>query len=135
MMTDPIADMLTRLRNAAAVRKPEVVLPFSKLKFSIGEILKHEGYVKDVEKVPAKPGSAIFDLRIILKYDKTGVSALQHLKRISKPGRRVYQKYSDLSGHVSFGRGLVILSTPQGLMTASKAKTQKIGGEVLCEIH
>ncbi len=134
-MTDPIADMLTRLRNAAAVRKPEVVLPYSKLKFRIGEILKHEGYVKDVEKVPARPGSAIFDMRVILKYDKTGVSAFQQLKRISKPGRRVYQKYSDLSGRASSGRGLVIISTPQGLMTARDAKTQKVGGEVLCEIH
>lgn len=134
MMTDPIADMLTRIRNAVSVRKEEVVLPFSKLKFRIGEILKQEGYVVAVEKVPRKIGSS-FEIRVVLKYDKTGSPALQYLKRVSKPGRRVFKGYRDIPARATGGRGLVIISTPQGVMTASEAKKEKLGGEIICEVY
>lgn len=134
MMTDPIADMLTRIRNAAAVRKGEVVLPFSNLKFRIGEILKREGYVAEVEKVPMKAGSS-FEIRVVLKYDKSGSPALQYLKRVSKPGRRVFLGYRDVPARATGGRGLVIISTPQGVMTTSEAKKEKLGGEIICEIY
>jgi small subunit ribosomal protein S8 len=127
MITDPISDMLTRIRNAQAVKKPEVVLPYSKLKFSIGKILEKEGYVRSVEEVQDDRA-----LRIVLKYQKNQ-PVIRSLKRVSKPGRRVYAKANELPRVLS-DIGVAIISTPNGLMTNKEARARKLGGEVICEV-
>lgn len=133
-MTDPIADMLTRIRNALAVGKPEVVLPFSKIKFAVAEILKQSGYVKKVEKIEkGTQGNKFDDMKIILKYQGTQ-SAITNLKRISKPGRRVYVSKDKLPVVLN-SLGIAVISTPQGVMTNKDAKKNNLGGEVLCEIY
>lgn len=129
MMTDPIADMLTRVRNGALVRKREVVVPFSKLKLALATILLKAGYLGAVEQVTS-PQPAIL---IKLKYEG-GTSAIAHAARISKPGARHYVKNDDLAP-VLGGYGLRIISTSQGLMTDAEARAKKLGGEVLCEIY
>ncbi|MFA6410540.1 MAG: 30S ribosomal protein S8 [Candidatus Buchananbacteria bacterium] len=131
-MTDPIADMLTRVRNALAVRKPEVVLPFSKIKMAIAEILKQHGYVKQVEKIE-NPGTKFNEIRIVLKYNGKE-PAIENLKRISKPGRRVYVSKDKLPVVLN-SLGIAIVSTPQGLMTNKEAKKKNLGGELICEIY
>lgn len=129
MMTDPISDMLTRLRNALAVKKAEVVLPYSKLKHKIAEILVKEGYLVKVVKTKSK-----FDeLKLVLKYENKN-SAIRNLKRISKPGCRIYVGKDNLP-KVLNNLGIAILSTSKGLLTANEAKRQKLGGEVICEIY
>lgn len=128
-MTDPIADMLTRIRNAVAVKKPEVVLPYSKLKFNLAKILERESYVGKVEKVE---NGKFSELKIGLKYTEIG-STIRHIRRISKPGQRIYLSGKDLP-HVLNGYGLAILSTSQGIMTNKEARRQNIGGELMCEI-
>lgn len=132
-MTDPIADMLTRIRNAMAVSKPEVVLPYSKLKFNIAQILKDSGYVKNVEKIDTGASSVAGDLKIVLKY-KGKESAISNLKRISKPGRRVYASKDELPVVLN-NLGIAIISTSQGLMTNKQAKKSNLGGEIICEIY
>jgi len=133
-MTDPIADMLTRIRNALAVRKPEVVLPFSKIKFGIAEILKEKGYIKNVEKVEkGSNGNNYDEIKIILKY-QGAQPAITSLKRISKPGRRVYAAKDELP-KVLNSLGIAIISTSHGLMTNKEAKKHQLGGEVICEIY
>lgn len=136
-MTDPIADMLTRIRNASAAKKSEVVLPMSKIKYSIAKILEKEGYVGsvNVEKSEAKKNkSFVFDeLKIALKYDN-GKSVISSLKRISKPGLRVYVNRDELP-RVLNNLGIAIISTSQGLMTNKEARRKNIGGEVVCEIY
>jgi small subunit ribosomal protein S8 len=137
-MTDPIADMLTRIRNASAVNKAEVVLPMSKIKYNIAKILEQEGWIKSVELV--KGGSKgvknnNFDrLKIVLKYKKNGKSYISHLEKISKPGLKIYVK-KDKIPKVLNGYGIAIISTPKGLMTNNQARSSKIGGEVLCHIY
>lgn len=132
-MTDPIADMLTRIRNAMAVNKPEVVLPFSKMKMAVAEILKETGYVKNVEKIAKGAGQSYDQLRIVLKY-KGKEPAISNLKKISKPGRRVYVSKEKLP-IVLNNLGIAIISTPQGLMTNNDARKKNLGGEVICEIY
>ncbi len=128
-MTDTIADMLTRIRNAVAVKKPEVVLPFSKIKFNIAKLLEQENYVEKVEKVK----SGQFDeLKIVLKYSEQG-PAIHHLRRISRPGQRIYVSGQDLP-QVLNGYGSAIISTSRGVMTSQMARKQNIGGELMCEI-
>ncbi|MBI2552322.1 30S ribosomal protein S8 [Candidatus Uhrbacteria bacterium] len=133
MMTDPIADMLTRIRNASLARKTEVSLPYSKIKFAIAEILLKEGYILSAEKVRSRIGS-FDDLQVVLKYGEGKKNAIHILKRISKPGSRIYMGHADLkkSGVV---RGFRIVSTPQGLMTDKEAIKRKLGGEIICEIY
>jgi small subunit ribosomal protein S8 len=131
-MTDPIADMLTRIRNAVTVKKTETMVPFSKIKFGIAEILKKEGFITDVEKVE-QPEVTGAQMRIVLKYKKDQ-PVLRGIKRISKPGRRVYYSYSDIP-RVLPSLGMMIISTSQGLMTNIDAKKTKVGGEVICEIY
>lgn len=134
-MTDPIADMLTRIRNALAVRKPEVILPFSKIKLAIAEILEKEGFVKKVEKIGGGSKDNKFDqIKIILKYLGPKQPAITSLKRVSKPGRRVYATKDELP-IVLNGLGIAIISTSQGLMTNKQAKKAGLGGEVICEIY
>lgn len=133
-MTDPIADMLTRIRNALAVRKPEVVLPFSKMKLAIAEILQEENYVKEVEKITkGVSGSNHDEIKIVLKY-LGSQPAITSLERISKPGRRIYATKDNLPVVLN-NLGLAIISTSQGVMTNKKAKEKNLGGEVICEIH
>ena len=134
-MTDPIADMLTRIRNAMAVKKPEVVLPFSKVKLSIAEILKNTGYVSSVAKIEkGAEGNTHEQLRIVLKYVGGKEPAISNLKRISKPGLRIYAGKGELP-IVLNNLGIAIISTPQGMMTNKEAKKQNLGGEVICEIY
>ncbi|MCH8741490.1 30S ribosomal protein S8 [Patescibacteria group bacterium] len=128
-MTDPIADMLNRIRNAQAVSHQTVNIPFSNLKYEIAEVLKKHGFVEKVEKKGKKINKTI---EIILKYDgKTPV--ISGLKRISKPGQRIYKGSKELR-RVRGGYGIAIISTPKGLMTNKEARRRKIGGEVLAEI-
>lgn len=128
--TDPIADMLTRIRNTVPLKKEKVVIPFSKLKFEIAKILEKEGYVKTVEKSEGNFAT----INIELKYTSNKESVIQNLKRISKPGRRVYVEYQKIP-RVLNGLGMAIISTSTGLMSDKEAKKKKIGGEVICEIY
>ena len=129
MMTDTIADMLTRIRNAQRARKTNVTMPFSKLKLAIAEVLTREGYIGEVEKtIDSKP-----QLVIALKYNGTK-PMIQEITRLSKPGHRMYRAATELPTVLN-GYGLAIVSTSRGLMTASEAKKLGLGGEVLCSIY
>jgi small subunit ribosomal protein S8 len=128
-MTDPIADMLTRIRNAVAVKKPEVVLPYSKLKFNVAKILELENYVGKVEKLT---NGKFDELKVELKYTPNG-PAIRHIKRLSTPGQRLYINGKELP-RILNGYGLAIVSTSKGIMTNKEAKRQNIGGELMCEI-
>ncbi|MFQ6049941.1 MAG: 30S ribosomal protein S8 [Candidatus Paceibacterales bacterium] len=128
-MTDPIADMLTTIRNAQAVLHPTVVVPFSKLKFEIAKILQKEGFVGQVEK--RGRGVKKF-IKITLKYDGKN-PVISGLKRISKPGQRIYLGAIQIKP-VKGGDGIAIISTSKGLVTNKEARKQKIGGEIICEI-
>jgi len=129
-MTDPIADMLTRIRNAAHARHRRVDVPASRMKSAIAKILVDEGYVQAVRNVEVKPQGKI---RIFLKYDENDGSVIQGIERVSKPGRRVYVS-SDNLPRVMGGYGISILSTSQGLMTGLNARQKGIGGEVVCQV-
>ncbi len=131
-VTDPIADMLTRIRNATMVQHRQVVMPTSKMREAIARILMDEGFVEDYDVIPAKPQPI---LRISLKYTRTkrSESVITGLKRVSKPGRRVYFGRRDLPW-VRSGLGVAIVSTPKGVMTAQQARRQHVGGEVLCYV-
>jgi len=137
-MTDPIADMLTRIRNASAVRKAEVSMPMSKIKHEIAKILKQEGWIQDVRVVKAqgeKNKAAKFDeLVLSLKYKKSGKPVITSLKRISKPGLRIYSNKDNLPVVLN-GFGIAVISTHRGLMTNIQAKGEGLGGEVVCEIY
>ena len=128
-MTDPVADMLTRIRNAAAARHTRVLIPASKMKLSIARVLKEEGYVKDIEILKDNPQGT---LRLTLRYVEKRPVVTQ-LKRVSKPGLRVYTKRTDIP-RVRGGLGIAILSTPRGLMTGTNAYKQGLGGEVVCYV-
>lgn len=129
MFTDPISDMLTRIRNASMARKTEVLVPLSKIKFEIAKLLKHEDYVVSVEEV--KQGN-MPNIKIVLKYDSSK-PAISHIQRVSTPGRRVYVKKEAVPTILN-GLGVAILSTPQGLMTNKQAKRAGVGGELMCEV-
>ena len=128
-MSDPIADMLTRIRNAQGVQKASVVMPSSKLKVAIAKVLKDEGYIDDYA-VQEDGGKA--QLSIGLKY-YAGRPVIVRIERVSKPGLRVYKGRSDIP-QVMNGLGVAIISTPQGLMTDRKARATGVGGEVLCYV-
>ncbi|MFA6466897.1 MAG: 30S ribosomal protein S8 [Patescibacteria group bacterium] len=128
-MTDPIADMLTRIRNAVAVKKPEVVLPYSKLKFNVAKVLEAENYVGKVTKIT---NGKFDELKIELKYTEKG-PAIRHIKRLSSPGQRIYSAGKELP-YILNGYGVAIISTSKGVMTNKEAKRQNIGGELMCEI-
>jgi small subunit ribosomal protein S8 len=130
MMTDPIADMLTRIRNAVRVERPHVQIPASKVKRGLAEVLKREGYIWDWEEVQAEPAS---QLRIYLKYGPNGEKVIRHIKRVSKPGRRVYSGAADLRPILN-GLGISIISTSRGVVSDREARQRKLGGEVLCEL-
>lgn len=130
MLTDPISDMLARLRNAMIARKKILSVPASKLKMEILRILKEEGYIEDFKYVEEKPQARI---EIFLKYDENKRPVIAGLRRISKPGKRVYHGYQKLP-KVMDGLGIAIVSTSQGIMTDHEARKKRIGGEVICEI-
>jgi len=129
MMTDPISDMLTRVRNALAVNKTEIVLPFSKIKHEIAKVLKKEGYLEDVEKVEDR----FAKLKIVLKYQEDNKPAILHIKRVSKPGRRVYVAKEDIP-YILNDLGIAVMSTSRGIMTNKQARRARMGGEVICEV-
>jgi len=133
MMTDTIADMLTRIRNAVTVEHSHVDIPHSRLKFGVAEVMKREGYIWDFEVVQAEDGKSAPTLRVHLKYGPNGERVIQHVKRISTPGRRVYRR-ANLLKPVLNGLGINILSTNRGVMSDREARQNNIGGEVLCEI-
>ena len=136
-MTDPIADMLTRIRNAFLVNKQELVVPMSKIKYEIAKILKREGFISDVEifKAQGLKKNGVFDeIKIVLKYKKNGKSVITKLKRISKPGLRVYANKDKLP-KVLNNMGIAIISTSKGLMTNKEARKQNLGGEIICEVY
>ena len=130
MMTDPIADMLTRIRNAVRVEKQFVDLPFSNLKKNIAEVMKREGYIRDFQLVEAQPVNL---LRIQLKYGPNGERVIRHIQRVSKPGCRVYSAAADLKPVLN-GLGVSVVSTSKGLLSDREAKNQQVGGEIICEI-
>jgi small subunit ribosomal protein S8 len=130
MMTDPIADMLTRIRNAVRVERPHVDIPLSKVKRGLAEVLKREGYIWDWEEMSEKPSS---HLRVHLKYGPNGERLIRRIRRISKPGRRVY-KGADGLKPVLGGLGISILSTSRGVISDREARQRRLGGEVLCEV-
>ncbi|MDP4038924.1 MAG: 30S ribosomal protein S8 [bacterium] len=128
-MTDPIADMLTRVRNAVKVGKSSILVPYSKIKFSIAKILVKNGYLSDIRLT--KDGNFQI-LELIIEYDKQKKS-ISRLERISKPGRRVYIKTKEIK-KVFGGEGIAILSTPKGIMTGYEAHSLGIGGELICKV-
>ncbi|MBI3891557.1 MAG: 30S ribosomal protein S8 [Candidatus Wallbacteria bacterium] len=129
-MTDPIADMMTRIRNANRMFKAAVDIPSSRLKIKIAEILKDEGFINDfkIESADEKP-----TLKVFLKYTPNRIRALNGMKRISKPGLRVYVKRDSIP-KVLGGLGIAILSTPDGLMTDKLSRRKGVGGEVICYV-
>jgi small subunit ribosomal protein S8 len=130
VMSDPIADMLTRIRNANVVRHETVELPASKVKKQIAEILKSEGFIRDAEYIEDSKQGII---RIFLKYGPNNERVITGLKRISKPGLRVYTKSTEVP-RVLGGLGIAIISTSQGIMTDKQARQSKAGGEVVCYV-
>jgi small subunit ribosomal protein S8 len=127
-MTDPIADMLVRIKNAAAVRKPTVKMPSSKIKTAIAGVLKAEGYILDFRTSETGPGKT--ELELVLKYYE-GKPVIERLERFSRSGRRQYRGKSEIP-KVLGGLGVAIISTSKGIMTDSQARQQGVGGEVLC---
>lgn len=131
MMTDPISDMLTRIRNAGMARARVVEMPRSNMKFAVAKIMQGEGFLSGVESY--EDGNKPM-IRLTLKYDESGSSAISSITRVSKPGQRVYVKSTDL-GRVRSGMGFTIVSTPNGLMTGREAKKRHLGGELICEVY
>jgi small subunit ribosomal protein S8 len=131
MMTDPIADLISRIRNASLARHDRTEIPASKLKAAVAEILKSEGFIADVR---AAEGDHINKkLTIVLKYGRDRTAAIDGIRRVSRPGRRVYVRH-DRIPRVFSGLGISILSTSRGLMSDREARRQKVGGELLCEV-
>lgn len=131
MMTDTVADMLTRIRNASRIEKPLVEMPTSKLRKGIAQVLKDEGYIWDFEELETVPART---LRLHLKYGPNGERLIVRIDRVSKPGCRKYIGYKDLKPILG-GMGIQILSTPKGVISDRRAKAEKVGGEVLALIH
>lgn len=130
-MTDPIADMLTRIRNAIAANHARVDIPGSKLKMEVARILKEEGYINNFT---TKGEGIKYVIRVFLRYDAKGTSSITHLARVSRPGRRVYMGASDIP-KVLGGYGISIVSTSKGLMSGKRARREKVGGEILAEVY
>ena len=129
-MTDPIADMLTRIRNAVRIERPHVDMPVSKVKKGVADVLKREGYIWDWTEVEDQP---VGQLRLELKYGPNGERLIRHIKRVSKPGRRVYSKSRELRPILQ-GLGISVLSTSRGVVSDREARQRNLGGEILCEI-
>lgn len=130
-MTDPIADMLTRIRNAVRIEAPSVDVPYSKIKHEICKVLVEEGYLVQYEVLEKKPQSV---LRLQLRYGADGDKAIRSIQRVSTPGKRVYRKSGELRP-VLGGMGISVISTSNGVVSDRQARVRKVGGEVLCEIY
>jgi small subunit ribosomal protein S8 len=130
MLSDPIADMLTRIRNGIMARQKQVVVPGSKVKIALARLLKDEGFIRDFEVTKDGPQP---QLRVVLKYDRDRRPIIAGLRRVSRPGRRVYVNRTEIPWVLS-GLGVAIMSTPQGIMTGHKARRLGLGGEVLCYV-
>jgi small subunit ribosomal protein S8 len=128
-MTDPLGDMLTRIRNGQQARKDSILTPASKLRARVLDVLQREGYIRGYSETEVGPAAS---LRIDLKYFE-GKPAIQHVARVSKPGRRVYSGSAELP-RVRNGLGIVIVSTPKGVLSDAEAREQNVGGEVLCQV-
>jgi small subunit ribosomal protein S8 len=147
MMTDPLADLLTRIRNAARIERPWVDVPASRLKRDVAQVLKDEGFIIDYhvgKLLPDEQGHQTFQeqtdlgqphviLRVYLKYGPEGEQVIRHIERVSKPGRRVYQRVDQLRP-VLDGLGISILTTSRGVMSDRQARSQRLGGEVLAKV-
>ena len=129
-MTDPIADLLSRIRNAQIAKHDRLDVPASKLKLEVVKLLKEEGFIKNFREIEGTP---VGTLRVFLRYTQDGVPAISQLERVSKPGRRVYRK-SDEIQPVRNGLGIGIVSTSQGLLTDAQARDRRVGGELLCQV-
>ncbi|OGQ85569.1 MAG: 30S ribosomal protein S8 [Deltaproteobacteria bacterium RIFOXYD12_FULL_56_24] len=129
-MTDPLADMLTRIRNAGMVKFETVEMPLSKVKTGVAAILKKEGFINDFQVLDTDTQGV---LRIEMKYDQNNERIITNLKRVSKPGRRIYVKHDQIPKVMS-GLGIAIISTSKGIFTDKEARAMKIGGELLCEV-
>ena len=130
MNVDPIADFLTRIRNAQQMQHPQVTMPSSAVKVDLARILKREGFIADLH---VRQAGHHTNLELDLKYDRHGAPVISHLRRVSKRGRRVYAGWRDIRW-VRSGLGIWILTTPQGIMTGQQARSARVGGEVLCEV-
>ncbi|HET7302080.1 MAG TPA: 30S ribosomal protein S8 [Candidatus Saccharimonadales bacterium] len=128
--TDPIADMLTRIRNAIAVRKHEVSMPHSKVKQSLAELLKQSGFIKDVKVTDGTIGKNL----VVVINDEHESARITEIVRLSKPGRRAYAGSAEIPV-VKRGRGIVVVSTSKGMMTGDDAKKQGVGGELICQVY
>lgn len=129
-MTDPIADLLTRIRNANSIKRPQVDLPHSNMKRAIADVLKREGYIRDYRLIEGEHQGL---LRIYLKYGPDGEFVINHIQRVSKPGRRVYRG-TEAIPKILNGLGIAIVSTSQGILSDTEARTRHVGGEVLAEV-
>jgi small subunit ribosomal protein S8 len=129
-MSDPLGDMLTRIRNGQRARQAVVASPASKIRANVLEVLKREGYIRGFTRENVRPGVA--ELRIELKY-VDGEPVIREISRVSKPGRRIYSRITDLPRSYN-GLGISILSTPRGVMSDNEARAAKVGGEVLCRV-
>jgi small subunit ribosomal protein S8 len=129
-MSDPLGDMLTRIRNGQRARQAVIAAPASKLRANVLEVLKREGYIRGFTQEQVRPGVA--ELKVELKY-VDGEPVIREIARVSKPGRRMYSGISDLP-RVYNGLGIAILSTPKGVMSDNEARAAKVGGEVLCRV-
>ncbi len=129
MYTDPIADMLTRIRNAATAHKSELVLPYSKFKANLAALLLSEGFISGVTELAGKHKN----LQLNLKYDPAGRAVIAGIKRVSKPGQRIYLP-TDKIPRTNSGYGVTVVSTPKGLMTDKQARKAKMGGEIVCQV-
>ena len=127
MYTDPISDMLTRIRNAQLVNKREVAIPYSNLKFEIAKLLKTKKFISAVAKQDQEQGFPL----ILITLKKDGIKGID---RVSKPGKRVYLKVQDLPTQFKYGRGTVVISTSKGIIDANTAKKEKFGGEIICQV-
>jgi small subunit ribosomal protein S8 len=132
MMTDPIADMLTCIRNAVRIERPRVEMPLSKVKCGLAEVLKREGYIWDWRE-ELEDGAPSKQLSIELKYGPNGERVIRHIRRVSKPGRRVYSPATALKPILN-GLGISIISTSRGVISDREARQRNLGGEVLCEV-
>ena len=130
MHSDPIADMLTRIRNGVSIERPFVEMPYSKLKHHVAEVLQREGFIWDAEVIDGEPFRT---LRVNLKYGPNGEIVINHIQRVSRPGRRVYAAASEMK-KVRHGTGITVVTTPQGVLSNREARTGHVGGEVLAEV-